>query len=879
MQDSLERLTQALANRYAIKGELGRGGMATVYRVRDLKHDREVAMKVFHPEVASVIGADRFLQEIRVTANLQHPHILPLFDSGFESGFLFYVMPLVEGESVRDLLNRERQLPVETAVRITREVASALDYAHRHSIVHRDIKPENILVHDGQALVADFGIALAATSAAGSRLTQTGLSLGTPLYMSPEQASGERVIDGRTDVYSLCAVLYEMLVGSPPFEGTSAQALVARIMTEPLPDVRKRRVTVPVEVALALERGLARLPADRFQSAKDLADALSGGTRLIAPVVTPPSRRASRALLAVGFALGILTGIVGSWMVMRPASRAGLELVPTVRLTVNLPADAPLIPDELSNLALSHDGSRLVYVADAPDGPALFLRNLSEMGFAVLRGTDNARGPFFSPDGTLVGFFADGKLRKVSSRGGASVDLADAALPRGAEWTAAGSIVFTSAPGSGFWSVPDSGGKPSVVTRLDSMQGERTHRFPEVDNEGRILATIRTSAHPSFDQAGIAVFSADGTTRRELINGGSQPRLLPNDVLIFVRGNTLYGVRLSPDHGSRVGEPVALVDSVMTDPSTGAAQYTVSENGTLVYVVGGQWRPARMLTRLQRGSAVRLADDIRPFNGPRMSPDGRRIAVVIEDANDDIWLYDAGGGARRLTFEAGSHIAPVWDPAGSRIAYSSNVAGHYNVYIRPTSGSGTPQRLAPSEDSQFPSGWTPDGKRLAFTASSIATGYDIQVSDIASGETQSFLSSTFNEYGAVFSPDGKWASYVSDETGREEVYLRSYPDGGSQLQISSGGGTNPLWSRDGRQLYYRRGSDLMVRDVVSGAVKPSSARVLGAGILAPGRVTPVASFDIHPQGGVVVASDDRRALPTALRVVTGWLTEVNARLR
>jgi len=201
------------------------------------------------------------------------------------------------------------------------------------------------------------------------------------------------------------------------------------------------------------------------------------------------------------------------------------------------------------------------------------------------------------------------------------------------------------------------------------------------------------------------------------------------------------------------------------------------------------------------------------------------------------------------------------------------------VYIRPTSGSGTPQRLAPSEDSQFPSGWTPDGKRLAFTASSIATGYDIQVSDIASGETQSFLSSTFNEYGAVFSPDGKWASYVSDETGREEVYLRSYPDGGSQLQISSGGGTNPLWSRDGRQLYYRRGSDLMVRDVVSGAVKPSSARVLGAGILAPGRVTPVASFDIHPQGGVVVASDDRRALPTALRVVTGWLTEVNARLR
>jgi len=877
MGEIREEITRALAGRYAVQDEIGRGGMATVYRARDAKHDRDVAIKVFHPEIASLIGPDRFLNEIRVTANLQHPHILPLFDSGVQDGLLFYVMPFVDGESVRDLLKREHQLPVEDAVRITREVASALDYAHRHGVVHRDIKPENILVHDGQAMVADFGIALAMSSASTARLTQTGLSLGTPQYMSPEQASGERNIDGRTDIYSLCAVLYEMLVGRPPFEGPTVQAIIAKVVTEPVPDVRRHRATVPIEVALVLERGLARLPADRFQSARELADGLIGGERRggsSPTVAVKPGRRVA----VVEFILGAAIGIGGMWLASRPSGSSSPESGPTVRFAIDLPSDAPIRLDDLTNLALSQNGDRLVYVAQGRRGSALHVRDLADTTFREVRGTANASGPFFSPDGRAIGFFAEGKLRKVAIGGGTAIDLADAALPRGADWSTDGAIAFTAAPGSGLWLVPDTGGRPEVLTHLDSVRGERTHRFPVLDREA-ILATVRTGGQPSFDQAEIVAFRGDGSSRRELVSGGSQPRLL-GDVLLFVRGNTLYGVRLSQDHTSRAGEPVALVDSVLTVPSTGAAQYDVSENGTLAYVVGAEWRPRRIVAWLRGGRETRLASDVRPFSAPRISPDGRWIAVMVEDANDDLWIYDAGTGTgRRLTFEAGSHIAPVWSPEGSMLAYSSNVAGHYNVYVRAADGSGVARRIAPSDDIQFASGWTRDGQSLAFTASSIASGFDVWIADAGGGRPSAFLSSPFNEYGAVFSPDGRWVAYVSDETGREEVYLRSYPDGGNQVQVSSGGGTNPLWGPGAGRLHYRRGGDLLAVTVADGRIVPSSEQLVAAGIVGPGTVTPVPGFDLHPRGGVLLVQEDRAALPTRLRLITGWLKELQEKVR
>ena len=364
MNTPLDRLTAALAHHYRIERELGAGGMATVYLAHDLKHDRDVAIKVLHPDLGAALGGERFLSEIRTTARLQHPHILPLLDSGEADGLLYYVMPLVTGETLRARLERERQLPIAEAVRIAREVASALDYAHRQNVIHRDIKPENILLHDGSALVADFGIALAVQSAGGARMTQTGLSLGTPSYMSPEQAMGERTIDARSDVYALGAMTYEMLAGEPPFTGPTVQAIVAKVMSsEPVP-ITSLRKAVPANVAAAVHAALEKLPADRCQSAKDFADALSDGwsgsgasARATHLGARSGSTRATRYTMIGAGAVVLLAVAAAGWMWMRLRSTVP---EPVVQLMLDVPNAQP----DLSRIAVSGDGARFAFSTD-----------------------------------------------------------------------------------------------------------------------------------------------------------------------------------------------------------------------------------------------------------------------------------------------------------------------------------------------------------------------------------------------------------------------------------------------------------------------------------------------------------------------------------
>ncbi|MGK2963358.1 MAG: protein kinase domain-containing protein, partial [Gemmatimonadaceae bacterium] len=401
-----DRLREVLSDRYEIERELGAGGMATVYLARDLRHDRMVAIKVLRPELAAVIGADRFLAEIRTTANLQHPHILPLFESGQADSFLFYVMPFVEGESLRDRLQREKQLPVGEAVRIAKEVASALDYAHRHGVIHRDIKPENILIHDGQALVADFGIALAASKAGGGRMTETGMSLGTPHYMSPEQAMGEREITARSDVYALGAITYEMLSGEPPFTGPTAQAIVAKVMTEEPRALHLARKTIPEEVEDAVRRALEKLPADRFESAAEFAAALTQ------PAVATGKRTASGRttakrgrlepwrdwrVLAAAAALLLVGGAAG-WT-SRPAPETSR---PVARFRIPVPEGISPVPANV--LALSPDGSAIVYAGRTGTGDRqLYIRRLDALVSNPIPGTRGATFPVMSPDGKHVG--------------------------------------------------------------------------------------------------------------------------------------------------------------------------------------------------------------------------------------------------------------------------------------------------------------------------------------------------------------------------------------------------------------------------------------------------------------------------------------------
>jgi serine/threonine-protein kinase len=418
-----EALAASLADRYRLERELGQGGMATVYLAADLKHDRKVAIKVLRPELAAVIGAERFLREIKTIANLQHPHILGLIDSGEVNGTAYYVMPFVEGESLRDRLSREKQLPIADAVRIATEVGSALDYAHRHGVIHRDIKPENILLHDGQALVADFGIALAVSSASGTRMTETGMSLGTPHYMSPEQAMGERELTARSDVYALGCVTYEMLVGEPPFTGPTAQAIVAKMMTEEPRSLTIQRSTVPALVDDAVLTALAKLPADRFASAAEFGSALKGETspgRPITrarPLTRQDDRRSAFRRLAPRAVVVLGLSVLAAWGWLRPMR--GDALPGTRRVNLVLPDSAPLefvgeaaVGVGQTALAISPDGRSLVYVAGGTARPRLYVRRLDRFEATPLAGTEGAFSPFYSPDGRWIGVFAATSSRR-----------------------------------------------------------------------------------------------------------------------------------------------------------------------------------------------------------------------------------------------------------------------------------------------------------------------------------------------------------------------------------------------------------------------------------------------------------------------------------
>jgi len=479
--DPLTHLASALADRYRIERELGQGGMATVYLAQDLKHDRKVAVKVLRPELAAVLGAERFVVEIKTTAALQHPHILPLFDSGTADGFLYYVMPFIDGETLRTKLNRETQLGIEEAVRITTQVADALDYAHRHGVIHRDIKPENILLHDGRPMVADFGIALAVSAAAGGRMTETGLSLGTPHYMSPEQATAEKEITARSDVYSLGSVLYEMLAGVPPHEGGSAQQVIMRIIADtprPVTDLRK---TAPPNVAAALAKALEKLPADRFATAKAFAEALTNPTFALPGAVRgaherrhPGWHRYAGAIIA---ALGLVAIVTSVLAVLRGRSGAPAEVT---RLSLALPATEGLASSAGTRLAWAPDGQSFVYVGPGRGGTQLWLRSLGALEATPIRGTDGATSPFFSPDGMRIGFvnLNPFSIWVVPRGGGTPVPVVREHLSGGGgSWSADGFIYF-----DGLTAVsrirPDGSGR-EVVYALDTLQGEIGVAWPE----------------------------------------------------------------------------------------------------------------------------------------------------------------------------------------------------------------------------------------------------------------------------------------------------------------------------------------------------------------------------------------------------------------
>ena len=812
MSDLPNRLKIALADRYSIERELGSGGMATVYLAEDLKHHRQVALKVLRPELAAVLGADRFVQEITTTANLQHPHILPLFDSGEAEGFLYYVMPFIDGETLRGKLNRETQLGIEEAVNITTDIADALDYAHRHNVIHRDIKPENILLHDGRPTVADFGIALAVSAAAGGRMTETGLSLGTPHYMSPEQATAEKDITHRSDIYSLGSVLYEMLTGEPPHTGSSAQAIIMKIVTDDARPVTELRKSVPPHVAAATAKSLEKLAADRFASAAKFAEALTNPAFTLPITHAPalargPSRRSWNRVSVVTVTLAAVLLGTTLWGWLRDASGP----TPSVTRFVISPtaADGTTQPYHVPP-ALSPDGRKLVYAVSEgdPDTRGLYSRMLDRFDAVLIPGTEGAITPFFSPDGEWVGFWADGSLRKVPADGGPVVTIAESGPVTTASWGSDDRIVFAEAL-TGLRHVSASGGTAETLTALDFDGNTDVVHFSPVLLPGTD-AVLFTSA--TAGSVRTAVASMDTGEWHVLLEGSLAAGVAPTGHLLFRRRDgSLWAVQFDAEELEIRGEPVLVMDQAI-------AWAAFAENGTMVFGVPNQVTAGELTWVDRNGVGTPLEFPHQQYLHPRVSPDGRQVAVTIREPGprEAVWVLDLERLTRtRLTAAGGVSRWPVWTHDGTRIAFvSDRETAFFDLYSKPADGSGEAQALLTTETLLIPLSWSEDLQTLSY--------YEVRSAqaDIwalpTDGQPVSVVSSPFDERAAMFSPDGRWLAYVSNESGQDEVYVRPYPGPGAPMPVSNDGGIEPVWSRDGGELYFRHADRMMTVPVSAG---------------------------------------------------------------
>ena len=828
-------LLRSLADRYTIERELGRGGMATVYLALDARHHRRVAVKVLHPELSAVIGSERFLKEIEVTAGLQHPHILPLFDSGDVDGQLYYVMPFVEGETLRARLEREKQLPIDDAVRIAAEVASALEYAHKRHVVHRDIKPENILLHDGAALVADFGIALAVQDAGGERMTQTGLSLGTPQYMAPEQAMGEKSVGPKADIYALGAVTYEMLAGEPPFTGSTSQAIVAKMLTDdPVPPSRQRR-SIPPALEAAVLRALEKLPADRWPSAQAFAEAMTA-THLAPRRVEPRGRR--RVWLPWGIAAAAAALAAWGWLRRPPPS------LPPSRLSLIAPAVGSAGYGR--RLDISRDGERITYTSQATGVTTVYIQELDGAEPVTLSAIQGAVDLHLSPDGRFL-YFGDigaAQLMRASIDGGPAVPVRGAPSspfvvdsPDGSMWL--------STPSFEIYHVAKDG---TVAKSFDAVRPRLTVAIMQVLGDGR-FALAR-----DFQTADGQLFVMDLETGKltPLLDFPIVEARYAQGLLLYVRPDgSLFARPFDPDARALTGAPVQIGENVSLTGG-GIAQFAVASNGTVVYTPA---QPREVMLIDRAGVATPLVSERRNFHMPRFSPDGKTIALDFPALDGrDVWTLDrATSTLSRVTSDRDAHD-PVWSRDGRDLYYTSlrrdgRVFGVYRTRL----GSGTTTKVALDDRLQFTGVPLPDGKSLISQVVDFRPGSRNDVVRIDSaGRLSPVVVDGYDEGYSEVSPDGRWLAYSSTLSGRFEVYVRSLVGEAEQLQVSITGGNEPMWSRDGRELFYRGEGDGHVRLVAATVDLGPPFRVTSRRALFLvddyDAAQPHANYDVSPDG-------------------------------
>jgi eukaryotic-like serine/threonine-protein kinase len=883
-----EKLIGTRLGAYQIVSLLGAGGMGEVYRARDTRLDRTVAIKVLPERLADRPDLrERFEREARTIASLSHPHICTLHDVGHQDGTEFLVMEYLEGETLGQRL-KKGPLPLEQVLRYAIEIADALDKAHRKGITHRDLKPGNIMLTRSGAKLLDFGLAklrqassseapLSQLPTEKSDVTATGTILGTLQYMAPEQLEG-READARTDIFAFGVVIYEMATGKKAFEGKSQASVIGVIMSsEPAP-ISSLQPMTPAALDRAVKKCLAKDPDNRWQSAKDLADELEwiAGTLegpKIATQTPQPTKKVWQTPPFIGVAVLAVAALaaVAGWY-FKPAAP-----LPVTRTVIALPPDQQLVGITQPAVALSHDGKQLAYVATVNAAqPQLFLRALDGLEARPIPGTDGAVSPFFSPDDQWLGFFQSNAMKKVSVNGGASLSLAGAGAPRGASWNAPGFIIFGPESTTALQRVSDQGGAVQPVTQL--QDGEITERFPDVlpGGKGVLFSTLGVG-----NGVGVAVQELGTGKRKNVIQNATFPRYAPSGHLLYVQGTTLMAVPFDVDRLEVKGAAVPVAEGIsLTTGTTGGAQYAFSSTGTLLYVSGGLAAAQRKLVWVNRnGTEQVLGAAIGDYDNPRISPDGRRVALELES---QIWIYDLSRDTlTRLTFEGSINADPGWTPDGKRISFRSNREGLTDIYWQLADGSGGLERLATNKYTKIPKSWSPDGQLLTFHENNPNTKKDIWVLHLSDHKTEPFLRTPFNEGAPVFSPDGHWVAYMSDESGRFEIYVQPFPGPGGKWQISTDGGSEPAWNRNGRELFYRNGKKMMAVDVTTqptfSAGKPK--------VLFEGDYLSVAigltntAYDVSSDGQrfLMVKQVGQAVSSTQINVVQNWFEELKRR--
>lgn len=845
--DAEAQLRGSLADRYEIEREIGAGGMATVYLAHDTRHDRPVALKVLKPDLGAVLGVERFLSEIKVTANLQHPNLLPLFDSGAVDGLLYYVMPFVEGESLRARLEREKQLPIDDAIRITVAIANALEYAHSHGVIHRDLKPENILMQSGQPVIADFGIALAVSKAGGNRITQTGLSLGTPQYMSPEQATGDRVIDGRSDIYSLGAVAYEMFTGDAPHTGSTSQAIIARMLTEKPRSMRSTRAAIPEHVELAVQHALEKLPADRYSSAREFAEAIqgrgpTGATALYSATHTAPVESRNKWISRIKDPVVIAALAIAIGAIAFAASRKppAADTTPVVRYVVSATADAPVGNTFPWPGAISPDGSTVVYFS-GKTSRLVFVRS-DQLEPRDIPGTEDASQALFSPDGEWVAFESKNKLRKVRLDGSAPVAVTEAGSDNGADWTSQDQIILGSEnEKQGLSRVKASGGTLVEFVKPDKSKGEMDYLWPIATPDGKSVVFVVWTG--SLASAKLASVSVDGGKVNYLDLAAVRPLAILDRTLIYVQADGIVmAVKLNGSASKVDGEAVPVLDPVFVPGGVnGNSEIFVSHGGALLTSRG---RTNSKLAWIGKGGSPEyISDEVQAFGAPRLSPDQQSIAVTVTDQGKSaIWIYDLSNKTFTRLSGADGAGSPVWSPDGRKLYYVGlDDRQLFSVWSQNADGTDQPQKILTTKGPTAGLTLSPDGRFLV-TVVYLANSWNLYSIDLTGpGKMQPFAASQANEVSPKFSPDGKWIALVNDESGRNEVFVRSWPNPTVRVQISATGGSEPTWSPDGSTLYYRSGTTLIAarlspppglrvraRDTVIGAMSQTAGGSLTA---------------------------------------------------